>query len=55
MAQNIAKYLGESTAQSESLLEKLMLFASDESGDKEDSDKDDRYGKSWIKDIYTSK
>jgi PAS domain S-box-containing protein len=55
MAQNIAKYLGESTAQSEALLEKLMLFASDASGDKDDSDKDDRYGREWIKDIYTSK
>jgi iron only hydrogenase large subunit-like protein/uncharacterized Fe-S cluster-containing protein len=55
MAQTIAKYLGESTAQSEALLEKLMFFASDESGDKDDSNKDARYNREWIKDIYTSK
>ncbi|MHB0999555.1 MAG: [Fe-Fe] hydrogenase large subunit C-terminal domain-containing protein [Armatimonadota bacterium] len=55
MAQTIAKFLGESTAQSEDLLERLMVFAGDESGDSEDSDKDGKYGKQWIKDIYTSK
>lgn len=51
MAQTIAKFLGQSTAQSESLLEKLMLIAGDES----DSDSDGKFGMEWIKDIYTSK
>lgn len=51
MAQTIAKFLGQSTAQSEGLVEKLMLLA----GDETDSDKDGKYGMEWIKDIYTSK
>ncbi len=55
MAQTIAKFLGESTAQSEELLDRLMLFAGGESGDTDDSEKDTKYGKEWIKDIYTSK
>jgi iron only hydrogenase large subunit-like protein/uncharacterized Fe-S cluster-containing protein len=53
MAQTIAKFLGESTAQSETLLERLMMFA-DESGNGDGSD-DRKLGKQWIKDIYTSK
>lgn len=52
MAQTIAKFLGESSAESEGLLDKLMLMAGDESSD---SDTDSRYGKQWIKDTYTSK
>jgi uncharacterized Fe-S cluster-containing protein len=51
MAQTIAKFLGESTAESECLLDKLMLMAGDES----DSDSEGRYGTQWIKDTYTSK
>lgn len=49
MAQSMAKFLGESTAQSEGLLSKLMLMAGDESGD---SSKD---GGDSIWDIYTSR
>lgn len=52
MAQTLAKFLGESTAQSEGLLEKLVLMANDES---EDSEKNGKYGQEWIKGIYTSK
>ena len=49
MAQTIAKFLGDSTAQSEGLLEKLMLVAGDESADS-DPEKGDS-----IWDTYTSK
>jgi PAS domain S-box-containing protein len=52
MAQTIAKFLGESTAQSEGLLEKLMLIAGDDAAD---SEKNGKLGMEWIKDIYTSK
>lgn len=47
MAQTLAKFLGESTAQSESLLDRLMLLADDQSGDNDGNDS--------IWDIYTSK
>jgi len=47
MAQTIARFLGESTAQSEGLLDKLMLVAGDETGDSEGGDS--------IWDTYTSK
>lgn len=49
MAQTMAKYLGESTAQSENLLDRLMLLAGDE------SDKSESGGSESIWDIYTSK
>ncbi len=52
MAQTIARYLGESTAQSESLLDRLILLAGGESGDGEANGK---YGMEWVKSIYTSK
>lgn len=54
MAQQMAKFLGESTAQSEGLLDKLMKQAGDESADSEDSE-GPKYGKQWIKDTYGSK
>jgi iron only hydrogenase large subunit-like protein len=54
MAQSMAKFLGESTAQSEGLLDKLMAQAGDESGDSDDSE-GPKYGKKWIKDTYGSK
>ncbi len=47
MAQTLAKFLGDSTAQSESLLERLILLADDEPGD------NDRRDSIW--DTYTSK
>lgn len=46
MAQTMAKFLGESTAQSEGLLDRLMLLAGDNSGDE---------GGDSIWDTYTSK
>ena len=46
MAQTMAKFLGESTAQSEGLLDRLMLLAGDNSGDE---------GGDSIWDIYTSR
>ena len=49
MAQTLAKYLGESTAQSESLLDRLMLIAGDKA---DDSSKN---GSDSLWDIYTSK
>jgi len=52
MAQTIAKFLGDSSAQSEGLLDKLMQMAGDESSG---SESDGRYGKQWIRDTYTSK
>jgi iron only hydrogenase large subunit-like protein/uncharacterized Fe-S cluster-containing protein len=51
MAQTIAKFLGESSAQSEGLLDKLMLMA----GDEAETEPEGRYGAQWIKDTYTSK
>lgn len=48
MAQTIAKFLGESTGQSEALLDKLIQLAGDESSDGKDTNE-------WLKDIYTSK
>jgi PAS domain S-box-containing protein len=53
MAQTIAGFLGQSTAQSEGLLEKLMLLAGDESVG--EGDKNAKHGMEWLKDIYTSK
>ena len=55
MAQTIAGFLGESTAQSEGLLERLITLAGDENGDPNDSDSQTKYGIEWIRDIYTSK
>jgi len=49
MAENLAKYLGESTAKGEDLVEKLMLLA-DEEGDAES-----RKRTQWLRDTYTSK
>ncbi|MDD3145842.1 MAG: [Fe-Fe] hydrogenase large subunit C-terminal domain-containing protein [Candidatus Riflebacteria bacterium] len=48
MAQQMAKYLGESTAQGESLIENLLKLTEDES-----EDKNRRKGPEW--DIFTSK
>lgn len=48
MAQTMAKFLGESTAQGEALVDKLMLLAEDETAEGKDT-------KSWLKDMYTSK
>lgn len=48
MAQTIAKFLGESSAQGESLLGKLVQLADDKSGEIED-------GNEWLKGTYTSK
>lgn len=55
MAQTIAGFLGESTAQSEGLLERLITLAGDENGAPNDSDSQTKYGIEWIRDIYTSK
>jgi iron only hydrogenase large subunit-like protein len=49
MAQELAKFLGESTARGEDLVENLIKLTDDE----QKSSKDDR-GK-WLRDIYTSK
>jgi uncharacterized Fe-S cluster-containing protein len=49
MAQELAKFLGESTARGEDLVENLIKLTNDE----QKSSKDDR-GK-WLRDIYTSK
>lgn len=51
MAQTIASFLGESTAQGEALLEKLMLLA----GDENEGQSEAKHGKEWLWDIYTSK
>ena len=48
MAQNLAKYLGESTAQSEEIVENLIKFTGD-------INKGGRENKKWYQDIYTSK
>lgn len=48
MAQTLAKYLGENTARSEQLLEKLMTLSDEDSQDPED-------GRKSIWDTYTSK
>lgn len=48
MAQTIAKFLGDSTGQSEALLDKLIQLAGDETGGGKDTNE-------WLKDIYTSK
>jgi uncharacterized Fe-S cluster-containing protein len=51
MAQTIAKYLGESTAQGEQLVDKLMELADeDESPQNEKAN-----GNQWLRDTYTSK
>ena len=47
MAQTIAKFLGQSTGQSEALLGKLMEMASDDSGEGKEIGE-------WLKDTYTS-
>ncbi len=49
MAEQLAKFLGESTARGEDLVEKLMLLAA------EDKDPTTRQGKTWLRDTYTSK
>ena len=54
MAQTIAKFLGESTAQGEDLLERLLLIAGDDP-DKDGDGSGNRLGMEWIKDTYTSK
>jgi len=51
MAQTIAGFLGESTAQSEMLLERLMLLA----GGSRDGDEGGKRNTDWIADTYTSK
>ncbi len=48
MAQTIAKFLGQSTGQSEALLSKLMQMAGDEPGEGRDVNE-------WLRDTYTSK
>lgn len=49
MAENLAKFLGESTAKGEDLVEKLMLLA--QGGEKAGSKRTDP----WLRDTYTSK
>ncbi|HHX39245.1 MAG TPA: 4Fe-4S dicluster domain-containing protein [Armatimonadetes bacterium] len=51
MAQTIAGFLGESTAQSETLLERLMLLA----GGSREADDGGKGNTDWIADTYTSK
>lgn len=51
MAQTIAQFLGESTAQSEAVLDQLISLA----GGGNETDEGGKYGMEWIKDIYTSK
>jgi len=52
MAQKIGKFLGESTARGESLVENLMQLAGDE---KDSSNSKDKKGNNWLWDIFTSK
>jgi PAS domain S-box-containing protein len=49
MAENLAKFLGESTAKGEDLVEKLMLLA------EEKSDAPGKKSDTWLRDTYTSK
>jgi hypothetical protein len=49
MAQKLAKFLGESTAKGESLVESLMSLTEDE------EKKKDSPRKNWLWDTYTSK
>lgn len=52
MAQTIARFLGESTAQGESLLDKLMLLAGGEAGDTSEADEG---GSDWLKGVFGAK
>ncbi len=52
MAQQIGKFLGESTARGEALVENLMRLAGDE---KNASDGKGKKGNNWLWDIFTSK
>jgi len=49
MAENLARFLGESTAQGENLVEKLMLLTED------NNDAAVRKNSTWLRDTYTSK
>ena len=49
MAEKLARFLGESTAKGEDLVEKLVLLAN------ENSDSAARKGDTWLRDTYTSK
>ncbi len=49
MAESLARFLGESTAKGEDLVEKLMLLT------EEKSDTTARKNSSWLRDTYTSK
>lgn len=49
MAEKLARFLGESTAKGEDLVEKLMLLADDR------SESSGRKGSTWLRDTYTSK
>jgi hypothetical protein len=49
MAQNLVKFLGESTAKGENLVENLLKLT-----EKEDANPQQRKGK-WLWDMYTSK
>jgi iron only hydrogenase large subunit-like protein len=49
MAENIARFLGESTAKGEDLVEKLMVLA------EEEGDTSQRKKGQWLRDMYTSK
>ncbi len=55
MAQTIAKFLGESTARGEDLLERLMTIAGEGNEAAPEKGKSGRLGMEWIKDTYTSK
>lgn len=49
MAEQLAKFLGESTAKGENLVDKLMLLT------EENANPTARQGKTWLQDTYTSK
>lgn len=49
MAENLAKFLGESTAKGEDLVEKLMVLA------EEEGEVESRKPGQWLRDMYTSK
>jgi hypothetical protein len=48
MAEQLAKFLGESTAKGENLVEKLMLLT------EENSEAAARQGNTWLRNTYTS-
>jgi hypothetical protein len=49
MAENLARFLGESTAKGEDLVEKLMLLT------EENTDPTSKKNATWLRDTYTSK